>query len=133
MSIKALLKRSNTLYSLNAFIKSRLQERRYIQTLSSYRAEAVKRGLSVPEGSEPVETLRQRLAARGIHPVPKPKGNLHIFLAYPLNNWEPVLPLALAPFGQVTTFEWRSLGFDDSSATWLKQRDSMNKTSLSLF
>jgi hypothetical protein len=132
-SIKVLLKRSNTLNYLNTQIKSYLQEKKANRSLAYYRTEAAKRGLSPPHGSELKTALRQRLAARGIHPVPKPKGNLHIFLAYPLNNWESVLPLALAPFGRVTTFEWRSLGYDDQSAKWLKERDSMNETMLEGF
>jgi hypothetical protein len=56
-----------------------------------------------------------------------------VFLAYPLTNWEGVLPRALAPFGRVTAFEWRSLGFDDRRPDWLAQRDGMQAAMLDAF
>jgi hypothetical protein len=127
------IKRIPFLYQTNAFIKARLQERKAAAELAYYHAEAKKRSLKVLNGSEVSAMLCQRLAERGIHPIPKPKGDLHIFLAYPLNNWESVLPLALAPFGEVSIFEWHSLGFNDQSSKWLKQRDSMNKAMLESF
>lgn len=133
MNIKALLKRSAPLNSVNAWMKSHLQEGQATTSLAFYRTEAAKRGLSLPQGDELVVALHQRLAVRRLHPVPKRKGYLHIFLTYPLSNWESVIPLALAPFGRVTVFEWRSLGFDDSSDNWLKQRKDMNMEMLEIF
>ncbi len=77
--------------------------------------------------------LRKRLYSRGINPVCKRKGDLHIFLAFPLLNWERVLPLCLQPFGKVTVFEWNSLGFDDCSPDWLESRKRMNSLMLNAF
>ena len=64
---------------------------------------------------------------------PKPPGGLHIFLAYSVFNWEAVLPKALAPFGQVSEYEWRSLGYDELAPDWLKRRDQMNAEMLQAF
>jgi hypothetical protein len=57
---------------------------------------------------------------------PIPIGGLHIFLAFSVRNWEAVLPKALAMFGQVSSYDWRSNGFDDLGADWLRKRDAMN-------
>jgi len=133
MNIKTLLKRSNALNGLNAWIKAHMQERQANRSLAYYRNEASRKGLSIPKENELAVALRQRLTARGVHPVPKPKGDLHIFLAYPLNNWESVLPIALASFGRVTTFSWKASGFFNAYNEWLKWRDNLNADMLNAF
>ena len=77
--------------------------------------------------------IKNRLIKKGINPAPKKKGELHIFLAYSMCNWENILPIALRPFGTVTEFEWRSHGYDDQSPEWLSVRDDMNVQMLRAF
>ena len=90
-------------------------------------------GAMLPDAKNVEAGLRRRLAMHGIQPRPKRKGELHIFLAYPLTNWEAVLPVALSPFGRVTTFEWRSRGYDDRAKDWVEHRDAMNLALLDAF
>lgn len=113
--LKILLKRRSPLYSFNAIIKGYLQERSANKSLAYYCCEAGTRKLSVLEEAELAGVLRKRFTSRGLFPRAKKKGELHIFVAFALNNWESVLPKALGHFGKVTPFEWRSLGFDDLS------------------
>lgn len=131
--LKYLLKKSNIINHINAWLKSRLQERRARREHAFYCANARTRSLSVLEENVLVGALRKRLASRGLVPIAKKKGELHVFLAFALNNWESVLPKTLEPFGKVTPFEWRSLGFNDLSKDWLKQRDAMNIIMLETF
>jgi hypothetical protein len=99
-----------------------------------YAHEAVRRGLRPPGGTELRQALRERIGVRVRNlGWPKPPGELHIFLAYPLCNWEAVLREALAPFGRVSEFEWRSRGFDDAAADWIDHRDAMNADMLRAF
>jgi len=77
-----------------------------------------------------VQRVGQRAAALG---WPKKNGDLHIFLVYPLTNWEGILSTALSTFGKVTTFEWRSLGFNETAPNWVKVRDSMNHALLDAY
>ncbi len=77
--------------------------------------------------------LRSRLASRGSAPTPKRRGDLHVFLAYRLANWEAVLPRELRRFGRVTEFEWGSLGFDHRVGNWIEQRPVMNRAMLERF
>mgnify|MGYP001567994783 CR=1 FL=1 len=133
MSIKKLLKHSSTVNRANVWIKAYMQERQASLSLAHYRADADKGVLRILEGDELTAALRQRLAVRGIYPAPKPKGALHIFLAYGLNNWESVLPLTLSPFGRVTTFSWQSGGFFDNYIDWLKWRNDLNANMLDAF
>ncbi len=127
------LKWSEGLYRLYVSIKGPLEEMGAAQSLRFYREEASRRGIRVPKEEALQSALRRRLESRGIYPVPKPKGALHIFLTFPLALWESTLPKILSPFGKVTVFEWRSLGFDDASPRWLKEREGMNRLMLEAF
>ena len=133
MSIKKKLKNIQFFYRVNAAIKARLQERKGAGELAYYRRKLFEAGMKLPEGDALAHTLQERLSRRGIHPIPKHKGELHIFLAYPLNNWESVLPIVLKSFGRVSEFEWHFKGFGSKSGNWLEQRDSMNKAMLEAF
>jgi len=133
MSIKHQLKNIPFFYMANAAIKTRFQERKAADELAYYRRRTFEARMKLPEDDALVYALKERLSRRGIHPIPKQKGDLHIFSAYPLNNWEAVLPIALKPFGRVSEFEWHSKGFDPKSDNWLEQRDSMNKAMLEAF
>ena len=131
--IKRYLKKFPILYRGNAFLKEKLQKRKYSTELTYYQAKAARKGIVVPNEEELFQALQERLKNHGINPILKSKGELNIFLAYYVSNWEAVLPKALKSFGRVTEFEWRSKGFDDSSPDWLAQRDRMNEAMLSLF
>ena len=130
--LKSNLKRSPALNTLNAAIKSYLQEKQAKRSLDFYREAAKKRPYSL-EKNNVVAALKKRFLAKGINPTRKRKGDLNIFLAFGLSNWERILPVALQPFGKVNIFEWRSMGFDDYSRDWLKCRDRMNVEMLKSF
>lgn len=113
-------------------VKLYLQERRAKKTTEYYKRQVIKDEFTNVT-SDISTVLRKRLYARGINPRVKRKGDLHIFLVFPLLNWERVLPLCLQPFGKVTVFEWNSLGFDDCSPDWLESRKTMNSLMLDAF
>lgn len=81
MSIKKQLKNIPVFYQANAVIKARSQERKAAGELAYYRRKAFEAGIKLPEGDALVRVLKKRLAKRGIHPISKGKGDLHIFLA----------------------------------------------------
>jgi hypothetical protein len=114
--------------------KAWMLEREAAHTAQHYAEYSQRHGLIVPAGKELLAALDSRLAVRRSQlGWPKPVGELNIFLVYPLWNWEVALPGALAPFGRVTQFEWRSRGFDESASNWLTRRDSMNAELLQAF
>lgn len=127
------IKRIPLVDAVNARIRGRLQERAAREGLRRYHIEAERRGISAPSGEDLRRSLATRLAPRLGGRPPSPMGGLHIFLAYAATNWETVLPRALAPFGRVTEFEWRSRGFDDRTPDWLARRDAMNRAMLDTF
>src|SRR4051812_28587967 len=92
-----LLKRVPVAVAANAFIKARMVE---LDAAWTYRraSERVRRqGIAVPQGPDLAAALRHRLNERpGRLGWPKKMGELHIFLAYSVSNWEAVLPKALS-------------------------------------
>jgi len=131
--LKNSLKSIPAFYYANAAIKARMQERKAASELAYYRAEAVQRGITVLEGESLAAKLKARLDARGIRPTPKGKCDLRIFLAYPMCNWEAILPAGLAPLGSVIEFEWRGRGFDDAAADWPSRKPRMHEGLLKAF
>lgn len=131
--MRSTLKKIALLYEVNSFFRAKLQERKAAIELTYYRRQAIQKGIASLTGKALVVALKKRLKARGIFPVPKQKGDLHIFLAYYVNNWEGVLPKVLKLFGKVTEFEWRSRGFDDRAPNWLVCRERMNEAMLNAF
>ena len=118
----------------NAGIKAWMIERDAVSTQRHYAADTKRRGLDVPWGPGLRSALKARIADRaGRLGWPKPLGGLHIFLVYPYHNWEAVLPTALAEFGRVSGYEWRSRGFDETAADWVSRRESMNEQLLREF
>ncbi len=117
---------------LHAAYRRRQQEQLFELTQADYQQRAAAAGIRVLEGVDLQNALRSRLAQRPHPPWPKRKGELHIFLAYYVSNWEFVLPSALAPFGKVTPFEWTSLGFD-LRQSGLAGREAMNRAMLDAF
>jgi spore maturation protein CgeB len=112
----------------NARLKAWLVERDAAATHRRYAEGANTHGLVVPQGPELYSALMSRIAERSAClGWPKAPGELHIFLAFALCNWEAVLPKALSPFGEVSVFEWRSRGFDESAPDWLGRREVMNR------
>ena len=130
--MKMFLKKLDILNTLNATFKSYCQEYRARKNLEYYRKQ-VSKNPNLDGNSDIATALRKRILHRGINPIPKKKGELHIFVAFALNNWERVLPISLKPFGKVSVFEWRSLGFEPKSPDWVKIRDKMNVEMLSAF
>lgn len=133
MNIKNIIKKIPFSYQINAILKQKQQEQIASDELNYYRSEAARKGIAVQGRDALADLIKDRLLTRGVTTAPKKKGDLHIFLAYPLNNWEYILPKALQPFGRVTEFEWTSLGFNHIPADWLKKRDSMNKAMLEAY
>jgi spore maturation protein CgeB len=132
--LKARLREWPVVAAINAAIKAQTMERDVLRTRRRYESELQRRGLAI--GPEPLahDALRRRLADRPDRlGWPKECGDLHIFLAFPLHNWDAVLPQALSAFGTVTPFEWRSLGFDESAPDWVKRRDEMNRALLAAY
>ena len=131
--VRDTLKRAPIVSLANSAVKAHIQEQKALRWLARYRAEAARKGIVCPECEGLKQALRHRLAKRRAGLAPKLKGNLHIFLAYYISNWEAILPLALEPFGMVTSFNWRAHGFDDRRQDWLECRDQMNAAMLETF
>jgi spore maturation protein CgeB len=128
------LKRNPVLASTNALLKAWLAERDAAATRDRYASEMARRGVAVPHGDELLAALATRIGARrAALGWPKAIGDLHIFLPFALTNWEAVLPRALAPFGEVSVFEWKSLGFDELARDWVARRDDMNREMAAAF
>jgi hypothetical protein len=133
MNIKQKLKNMPFFSNVNAIIKARLQELKAVNELAYYRRKAFRIAMKLLEGDALVQALKKRLSKRGIYPMSKRKSELHIFLAYSLNNWEFVLPITLEAFGRVTTFQWESGGFYNCHNDWAKWRDDLNAKMLKAF
>jgi len=131
--MRSTLKKIALLYGGNSFFRAKLQERKAAIELTYYRRQAVQNGIASLKDKALIFTLKKRLNDRGIFSIPKQKGDLHIFLAYYISNWEAVLPKVLKSFGKVTEFEWRSRGFDEHAPNWLGCRELMNKAMLNAF
>lgn len=132
-SVKQFLKRDQTIGYCNSVLKGYAQERQASKRLAAYRKGAACRGLYRLGKDELQSALAERLAQRGIRGKGEPKGDLHIFFAYALENWERVLGPALGGFGEVTEFEWLGLGFNHHRQDWLSVRDEMNRAMLEAF
>ncbi|MDB6030595.1 MAG: hypothetical protein JWM16_933 [Verrucomicrobiales bacterium] len=129
-----ILKRIPGVSRVNSACKSRLQEHRAYRNLHYCRELAKKRGIQAPHGAALQQALKERLVSRSWNRGwPKRKGDLHIFLAYYVSNWESVLPKSLAPFGKVTAFNWAEHGFCEREQGWLRERDRMNALMLESF
>ena len=130
--MKKLFKKISFLNDFNSAFKACCQERSAERNYKYY-LRKTSENQGIKSNGDIASALRKRLLQRGINPAPKKMGNLNIFLAYSMCNWEKILPLALRPFGTVTEFEWRSHGYDDLSPDWLSIRDTMNAQMLRVF
>jgi len=117
----------------NALCKARLQEWRAASTLRRSRTLAKAHRIDCPTGEALEAALRRRLSSRSRGRWPKLKGELHLFLAYYVSNWEAILPTSLQPFGQVTAFNWRECSVDDRVGNWIENRERMNADMLAAF
>jgi spore maturation protein CgeB len=130
----SVLKRNPVLASTNARLKAWLAEHDAAATRNRYQSEAARRGRAVPQGEGLTAALTTRIGGRRMAlGWPKAIGDLHLFLPFALTNWEAVLPKALAPFGEVTVFEWKSRGFEELSPDWVARRDHMNREMAAAF
>jgi hypothetical protein len=133
-ALKARLRHLPVVSTVNAAFKARAMEHDAARTSRLYSDQLRRRGINIAQGPDFQAALRQRLGGRPNRlGWPKPCGELHIFLAFPLYNWESILPDALSAFGEVSNFEWRSLGFDAGAADWLLKRDEMNRAMLAAY
>lgn len=133
MGVRDKLKNFPLLYKINASLKAKLQEHYLKKELNYYNRELVQKQISFLKDDDLSNALKDKSAKRNISRIPGQKGDLHIFLAYSLHNWEYILPIALKVFGRVTEFEWISRGFGHNADTWLQERDSMNEAMLQAF
>jgi spore maturation protein CgeB len=133
MLLKQRLKKNPWVYQVNARIKALAQGHKAAAELRYYRRVLDASKKKLIDNFTLVQAIQQRLAKRGIHPLPKPKGELHIFLAYKLCNWEAVLPKALKPFGLITEFELRSHGFENTFKNDIKSITTLNRSMLEAF
>lgn len=108
-----------------AAFKGGQQERFAAREGELYAAEAKRIRLPAPP-ADIHAAIVERLKARNVVVSGRPKGKIHVFLAYSRNNWEAVLEAALKPFGRLTVYEWKSRGYNDSSPDWVLNRDAMN-------
>ncbi len=132
--LKARLRTWPVVAGVNAAIKARAMELDVIRTRRRYEEEARRRNLTIASGASVQEALRRRLGDRPDRlGWPKQPGELHLFLVYGLHNWEAILPKTLASFGRVSSFEWRSHGFDERAPDWLVRRDEMNRALLAAY
>ncbi len=131
--VTSYLKNVGPAVEVNARVKARIHERRAAFGQRRYERRARQLGISSLTPDQLQAQLRDRLASRADRRWPKPPGELHLFLAYAVSNWESILPTALAPFGEVTEFEWRSRGYDEGCEDWLQQRDRMQASMLDAF
>jgi len=90
-----------------------------------YTQKAKKMGARNLNSSELKAELRKRLSSRRIKRPAKSKGDMHIFLASKMGNWETILPVSLKSFGRVTVYDWTQKGFDHLSPNWLTCRQQM--------
>jgi hypothetical protein len=134
-SIEESLKRIPLVADANAAVKAAAVERDAAAIVRRYRAKAQCLGIEAPRDEAALKTvIMRRIGDRAKRRAwPKKTGELHIFLIYSLINWESILPIALAPFGMVTTFEWRSLGFNETAPNWITEREAMNRALLDAF
>lgn len=111
-------------------LKAFYQESTAKASLFRYKHIAKKSGLNIKNG-ELIDALRTRLKIR--EQSPKKKGDLHIFLAASINNWEAILPVVLAPFGKVTVFDWQQGGYYKNREQWVSERKKINERMMTAF
>ncbi len=132
--LKSRLRNSPLAAAANARLKSWMVEREAAATRDRYAAQAKRQGLAAPSQLQLEQALGTRIGSRARQLAwPKALGVLHVFTLFPLQNWEAVLPFALAPFGEISVFEWRSHGYDETASDWLARRDDMNRELLQSF
>src|SRR5512147_1926620 len=116
---KAIARRSPALAQLGSSVRARQQEHTAARARQLIEREAASRGIVSLSVDATAAALRSRLSARARrHGWPCKKGDLNLFLAFRLTDWEEVLPTAFKAFGEITTFEWGSRGFDSAAPDW---------------
>lgn len=110
-------------------MRALLQENTSRRSLAQAQRQVAQRGVTVPASEPEVRAaLRARLHARGLQPVSKSLGDLHVFLLYGCEGWTSILPRALAPFGEVTEFDHVAAGYRaEPGALAMPRRDELEK------
>ncbi len=109
-----------------------MQDRKASKSLSQYQSLIRKRS-GKTSGAALQDALRARLQERRPDSGPKKLGEMHVFLAYQVLDWEAVLPVALQPFGRVTSYDFRKDGFDENRSDWPERQPIMNRRLLERF
>ena len=125
-----------TLYaqSVHRNIRGWLQDTQASRNLARHRRIVNRSGKMPPCDIGELQTLlRQRIQLRSTIKTPKKVGDLHVYLAYQVWDWEYVLPTALEPFGKVTSFDYRARGYDENCSGWTLVRPRMNAEMLEAF
>ena len=131
--LKRFLKKYRAPNFAAGLIRAYIQELKAKRSLAYYQIQAARKGIVALKGADLRRALVKRLAQHRAGYAPKSKGNLHIFLAYNVSNWEAILPYSLEPFGKVTAFNWLEHGFDHRNSDWLNRRAEMNSAMLNVF
>jgi hypothetical protein len=112
----------------NSKIKAWMVERDSARMRNRYAGIVARNGVTAPRGARLQSALTERIGSRRDRlRWPRPSGELHIFLAYALTNWEAILPKALAYFGEISEYEWHSKGYREADPDWVEKRDAMNR------
>jgi hypothetical protein len=127
------LKKQSWFAPIHAAWRGRQQERQASALQAEYEAWGRANGYRPLSRPELQDQVRQRLSPRRAGRPAKRRGQMHTMVIYGLQNWEAILPRSLEPFGKVTTFDWRSRGFEDRTEGWVDRRDAMNVAMLDAF
>lgn len=104
----SIIKYFTKLYLINILytnIRSLVDEHKFRKNLKFYTKKKV-----ISYNENDISTLLiKRLSDRGLNSLVKKKGDLHVFITYPLLDWEDVLLISLRTFGQVTVFNFRPI------------------------
>jgi spore maturation protein CgeB len=132
--LKNTLKRQPILSKAGSMLRARLQENEALRARRRVERIAALRGVDTLSPQDTTRALRKRLAVRAQrNGWPRRKGDLHIFVAFRVRDWEQALFDAFKGFGDVTAFEWASQGFDRDAPDWLAHRSPMNRAMLAAF
>ena len=133
-TVKSVVANAPILARAGSAIRARQQERQADLIRQRVAQEAAAKGIVELSEVETVVRLRERLAERAKRlGWPRKRGDLHLFVAFGLFDWEEILFEAFKPFGKVTTFEWVGRGFDLNINDWIERRAAMNEAMLVVF
>ncbi len=130
--VKGIIQKSSMLRFVHANIRGTLQDRRAARSLAQHKALAIPDGHADDPGKLQTK-LRERIRRRKPNLVSKKLGDLHVFVAYQVWDWEAILPIALQPFGKVSSYDFHGDGFDENLPDWPSRQTEMNRRMLDRF